>query len=218
LNILIAFIVAAVISFVGSVLLGLVNMAVIETAITKSPKSALWLAFGGVLPEIPYTLIPLMATGLMVDLEPYKNYIGIAVGIIFMGMGALYLRQKKKKEESEFEDHHEIGAWPHFLRGFSLAISNMQLLFFWTTVILALDSFTPIEGIFSESEGGPAIAAKFAFSLGAAAGAFLILYIYTRLASRYKKKLRRLIGEKLTIVVGGFFLLLGFITVLKNVL
>ncbi|MBT8326680.1 MAG: LysE family transporter, partial [Bacteroidia bacterium] len=58
----IALFVAGVLSFWGSLQLGLVNVAVIETAISKGRKPAIWLAIGGVLPEIPYTLIAIYGT------------------------------------------------------------------------------------------------------------------------------------------------------------
>ena len=77
-------------------MLGLVNASVIETALTKNRKAALWLAFGGVLPEIPYVLIAIWGVSYADVLQGYKSIITVAVGLVFILIGIRYVFIKNK--------------------------------------------------------------------------------------------------------------------------
>jgi threonine/homoserine/homoserine lactone efflux protein len=216
LEILIAFGVAAFFSFIGSVLLGLVNAAVIDTAITRSEKSALWLALGGVLPEIPYTLIAIFGASYIDELTNYKTHISIAMGIVFIAMGMGYMFKKstvlKRREETQ------TGAIAHFTKGLFLALANPMLIFYWSGYLILFQAGTFSGGspffLFTDSVLDPV---KWSFSLGAAAGAFLILFIYIKLSTIYKDQLLKLIGDKLSSIIGLVFIVMGIITIIKNV-
>lgn len=215
MEVLIAFSVALIFSFFGSVFLGLVNVAVIDTAIFKSEKSALWLALGGVLPEIPYTLIAIFGTQYVEVLEGYKSQLGIATGIVFIILGLSYvLRKPKKVEHLEIS---ETGAIAHFSKGFLLAIANPQLIFFWSGYLILFQTGTFSSGVpffsFGESIWDPV---KWSFAIGAALGAFLILFLYTKLSTIFRHKLLKIIGDKLSFIIGGVFVILGIITIIKN--
>ncbi|MGB0851055.1 MAG: LysE family translocator [Bacteroidia bacterium] len=217
---LIAFIVAVVISFLGSVFLGLVNVAVIDTAINKSSKSAMWLALGGVIPEIPYTLIAIFGTSYVDLLTDYKNAIGVCVGLVFVAMGTSYLRKSKSESEVRHVDVNEVGALNHFIKGFLLAIANPQLIFFWSTYLLLIQ--TGSFNIFDDREtlidfqASGLVSPKLTFAAGAVVGALLILMIYIKLSSIYKERLIGLIGEKLSLIIGWLFILLGIFTIVFN--
>ena len=218
MDVLLAFLIASVLSFFGSVFLGLVNVAVIDTAISKSPKSALWLAFGGVLPEIPYTLIAIIGTSYVEVLTEYQQYIAIGVGIIFIIMGVSYLLKKKKPKEVKRNTVNETGALNHFIKGFLLAIANPQLIFFWSSWLIAIQSLSGGEGLINFSNSLFFISPNIAFAIGAAAGAFAILAIYVKLSSVYKDQLLKLIGDKLSSIVGGVFIVMGLFVIIKNVI
>jgi threonine/homoserine/homoserine lactone efflux protein len=215
LEVVIAFGVAVFFSFIGSVFLGLVNAAVIETAINRSEKSALWLAFGGVLPEIPYTLIAIFGTSYIATLEGYKMEMSIGMGIVFMLIGLSYLL--KKKQEIKAQNSIETGALANFSKGFLLAIANPQLIFYWSGYLIVFQTGTFSNGkpffTFTDSVWDPT---KWSFAIGASAGAFLILFIYIKLSSIYKDQLVRLIGDKLSHIIGLVFIVMGLFTILSN--
>lgn len=213
--VLIAFCIAALFSFMGSVLLGLVNAAVIDTAIKRSEKSAFWLAFGGVLPEIPYTLIAIFGASYLDEIAHYRVHISSAMGLVFIAMGLSYML--KKSTVLKHQESTKIGALAHFLKGFALALANPMLIFYWSGYLILFQT-----GIFSggkpffhftDSALDPV---KWSFSLGAAAGAFLILTIYIKLSARYKDQLLRLIGDKLSTIIGFGFIAIGLFTIIKN--
>lgn len=215
MEVVIAFGVAVFFSFIGSVFLGLVNAAVIETAINRSEKSALWLAFGGVLPEIPYTLIAIFGTSYIAILEGYKMEMSIGMGIVFILIGLRYML--KKKQEIKAQNSIETGALANFSKGFLLAIANPQLIFYWSGYLIVFQTGTFSNGkpffTFTDSVWDPT---KWSFAIGASAGAFLILFIYIKLSSIYKDQLVRLIGDKLSHIIGLVFIVMGLFTILSN--
>jgi threonine/homoserine/homoserine lactone efflux protein len=215
LEVVIAFGVAVFFSFIGSVFLGLVNAAVIETAINRSEKSALWLAFGGVLPEIPYTLIAIFGTSYIAILEGYKMEMSIGMGIVFILIGLSYML--KKKQEIKAQNVIQTGALANFSKGFLLAIANPQLIFYWSGYLIIFQTGTFSNGkpffTFTDSVWD---STKWSFAIGASAGAFLILFIYIKLSSIYKDQLVRLIGDKLSHIIGLVFIVMGIFTILSN--
>ena len=215
MEVVIAFGVAVFFSFIGSVFLGLVNAAVIDTAINRSEKSALWLAFGGVLPEIPYTLIAIFGTSYIAILEGYKMEMSIGMGIVFILIGLSYML--KKKQEIKAQNVIQTGALANFSKGFLLAIANPQLIFYWSGYLIIFQTGTFSNGkpffTFTDSVWDPT---KWSFAIGASAGAFLILFIYIKLSSIYKDQLVRLIGDKLSHIIGLVFIVMGIFTILSN--
>ena len=215
MEILIAFGVAAFFSFIGSVLLGLVNAAVIDTAITRSEKSALWLALGGVLPEIPYTLIAIFGASYIDELANYKTHISIAMGIVFIAMGLGYMF--KKSTVLKQQEATKTGAVAHFMKGLFLALANPMLIFYWSGYLILFQAGTFSGGkpffLFTDAVLDPV---KWSFSLGAAAGAFLILFIYIQLSTIYKDQVLNLIGDKLSNIIGFVFIAMGIFTIIKN--
>jgi threonine/homoserine/homoserine lactone efflux protein len=215
LEVVIAFGVAVFFSFIGSVFLGLVNAAVIDTAINRSEKSALWLAFGGVLPEIPYTLIAIFGTSYIAILEGYKMEMSIGMGIVFILIGLRYML--KKKQEVKAQNVIQTGALANFSKGLLLAIANPQLIFYWSGYLIVFQTGTFSNGkpffTFTDSVWDPT---KWSFAIGASAGAFLILFIYIKLSSIYKDQLVRLIGDKLSHIIGLVFIVMGMFTILSN--
>jgi threonine/homoserine/homoserine lactone efflux protein len=218
LNVLIAFLLATVLSAYGSLMLGLVNASVIETALTKNRKAALWLAFGGVLPEIPYVLIAIWGVSYADVLQGYKSIITVAVGLVFILIGIRYVFIKNKIAPiKEFKS--DRGGHNYLYKGFLLALANPQLIFYWLTWLLLIQTgmVTDLtDGLISlDFTGTYFYSTRIAFALGAVFGAFLVLWIYVKLASRYKAKLIHIMGNKLTVIVGLVFMILGVLAIVK---
>lgn len=217
---LIAFVVASIVSFFGSLQLGIVNVTVIDTALNRDRKHALWLAIGGVLPEIPYTFIALYATDSVEILEKYKTQLGLIVGAILLLLGLSYFFRKPKNKKQKKQKRKPLKAGS-FLKGFLLAAANPQLILFWSGILILLQTG-------SLNIGEPAvplidfsvnsfISPQWSFALGAAFGAFAILYIYIVLSGKYRTRLLSLLGDKLGKIVGVVFIVLGLVAIIRNV-
>lgn len=216
---IIAFLVASVISFFGSLQLGIVNVAVIETALSKGKKHALWLAIGGVLPEIPYTFIALYATRSVETLEKYKTHLGIGVGLILLVLGLSYFfRKPKTSKPAKQKKTLKAGS---FFKGFLLAAANPQLILFWSGILILLQTGSLTVGKSNtpliDFKAAGFISPKWSFALGAAFGAFAILYLYIVLSGKYRTRLLSLLGDKLGKIVGLVFIGLGLLAIIRNV-
>lgn len=218
---LIAFVVAALVSFWGSLQLGLVNVAVIETTLTKGGRYALMLAIGGVIPEIPYTLLSIYGAEYIGTLEEYKSILGFVIGGILIAIGVFYLfkRSKEMKVNTSTSKYPKTGA---FAKGFGLAMLNPQLIFFWSGILILIE--TGSFNIFQDKEtlidfgASSVISPKWSFAFGAAIGALAILVIYIYLARRYRGRISSDLSNKLNKIVGFFFIGIGVVSILKNVL
>jgi threonine/homoserine/homoserine lactone efflux protein len=220
LNVIIAFLLSTVLSAYGSLMLGLVNASVIETALTKNRKAALWLAFGGVLPEIPYVLIAIWGVSYADVLQGYKSIITLAVGFIFMLIGIRYVFIKNETAHTK-EVTNETREHNYLYKGFLLALANPQLIFYWLTWLLLIQTgmVTDLtDGLIRlDFTGNYFYSTRIAFALGAVSGAFMVLWVYVKLASKYKDKLFHIMGNKLKVIVGLVFIGLGVLAIVKNI-
>lgn len=184
-------------SFLGSLQLGFVNAAVLRYALQKQGQLALWLSFGGVLPEIIYAL----AAGY---LHRYFNTAfgdvlkGISLGVLFIY--GFYLIFKKSTVLNVATSTKQNS----FLQGFILGLINPQLLVFWS-VFLSL--YAPLD---------LSVTSLLGFAMAAAIGAFACLCLFIGLSYRYSELILRLMGgaHHLDKWLGGIILMAGVVSVL----
>jgi threonine/homoserine/homoserine lactone efflux protein len=220
LDALIAFITAAIISFWGSLQLGLVNVAVIESALTRDNKHAFMLALGGVIPEIPYTLLAIYGANYIGQMKEHQDTLGIGVGAVLLALGLYYLIRNPKPTQMHLNDN-KTAKRGYFAKGLVLASLNPQLIFFWSGILILLEtgslSFGSRDKLINFDAAG-LISPKLTFALGAAVGALLILCIFIYLSGRFKNKMSSQITRKLNKIVGLFFICLGLFSILRNVI
>ncbi len=189
----------ALASFLGSLQLGLVNSAVIKAALEKRLNAALWIAFGGCLPELMYAVIATFVYKHIITLyeKPFKL---ISLSILFMY--GIYLIVKKNKPHtaaSKISGHS-------FLKGFVLGSINPQLLIFWSLFL----SVSPLNYLVNTNLGA------LTFGLGAVFGAFVILFIFSLLffynTKYFEKKLNTFQIDK---VIGGILIVIAIIACLQ---
>lgn len=168
---ILVFIATVLISFLGSVHPGPLNLSVINNSLNFGKKTALPIIIGGILPEIIYST--LAVNGFEI-LKKYPNSFEyskwITAAMLFI-MGLFYLLPSKKASP---QPSHLLG----FGKGFLLSISNFQLIAFWVFVVIYYDNYTLIKL--------DSIYKKTAFVIGTAFGAFLLNYVYAFFTDKYK--------------------------------
>jgi threonine/homoserine/homoserine lactone efflux protein len=216
---IIAFWIASAISFYGSLQLGLVNAAVIQTAIKKGTLPALMLAIGGVLPEIPYVLIAMLSVNFTQYLVEHSKELGFVFGGLIIAIGIF---QWLKKEKEEISDRHKDPSqkkFGFFMRGLVLALLNPQLILFWAAVIVAIDTgaidFLTQTPPLINFEVEFMISPKWSFALGAAFGALVMLIIYIRLVRKYRQKIDWKIIRRINKIIGTIFIIFGLYVMLR---
>ena len=90
MNEILAFIMAAAISFWGSLQLGPVNVCVIQTALSQGKRQALIVATGGALPEIFYASLAVWGANIIEQYPIILNLFGWLVITLLLGLGIYY--------------------------------------------------------------------------------------------------------------------------------
>jgi threonine/homoserine/homoserine lactone efflux protein len=185
---LIVFIFSAIISFVGSLQLGPVNLFVINTALFRGNKAALMVAFGGILPEFIYCALAVYATGFVTKSEVFLVFFKIAfIGIMLTV--AIYFWLKKTKLTFLEKEPPSLNEGMHVLKGFSLAAFNPQLLPFWMFVLIYFNSSSFLK-VYSTTQ-------EIAFIVGSGVGAFGLLLLLIVGVNKYKTKVVKYISHPL---------------------
>lgn len=197
------FIFAAVASFIGSLQAGLVNTAVLAHTVQRGPAAGRRMAIGGSIPEILYAGVAyLFANALLDNLGIGQERIGMAVGIVLVGMGLYFTFIFKPKFDPERMEVKATGV----RRGLVLGLANPQLVLFWCGVVLALHAY----GI-----KGQGVFGMIAFGLGAFTGAILLLFQLVKLGQRAVERLRPARLRLLFRAVGALLLVSGGLALWK---
>lgn len=201
---MIIFIATLIISFLGSVHPGPLNVSVVETSLKNSLKAAIIMAMGGVIPELIYSAIAV--EGIMF-FERNKVVIFtlqwlMVIVLLFMAINLFFAKPKPIKETVEASNI--------FLKGFVLSALNPQLLVFWILIVLYFQNFQllKIENYID----------KLGFILGTATGAFILNYGYAKWAFAKKDFIFSRINIKLlNYLIAGSFIAMAVFQVIKLV-
>ena len=208
MKIVIVFLVTFIASFVGSLQLGPVNVAVIRTTIRHNLRTGLWLACGGCLPEIIYGFLALHG---VMFFENHPHFFKILqwsiVPVLLVAGIMLFLKKKQTVETKPLPKSHKVS----LSEGFILAILNPQLIAFWTVILVNYKNYPTLKI--------DDVSSEIAFLIGTSAGAFGILYFFARLAHKQRQRIfKRIPTHLLNQITGGLFLLIGFAQLLKLIL
>ncbi|MBO0932340.1 LysE family translocator [Fibrella aquatilis] len=179
----------SLISFVGSIHPGSVNLAVVQATLSQNRRAGLWLALGGSLPEIAYS--SLAAGGLML-LPTQANWVSwlayVPIPVLLL-VGIASLRQQAGVAVQVAPTGHALPFW----RGVALAGTNPQLLPFWSAVWLYLSGATAGNRLLLAHS--PHLS-QVVFAVGTAAGAFVLLLAYAWLADVQRHRIVRYLNSR----------------------
>lgn len=167
---LLALLVATVASFIGSLQAGLVNTAVLATALRHGPALAKRTALGGALPELLYAAIAFVAADQVLAFTAGLGITpGHVTGLVLVVVG-VYVGLFMRPFHLERQPSRRGG----FGLGLLLGLMNPQLALFWCGVRLGM------EALGLKLHGWATLAG---FSLGAFLGAMGLLLLLIRLAA-----------------------------------
>ena len=186
------FIIALVISFLGSIPIGLITLTITQKTIQNGLQSGLMIAFGASVMEFVYTFVALFSLDFFNQNATVANYIKIFAIIIFLGMGIFYLWKKSTPKMQTAPDKKR----KDFIRGFLVGAMNMLIVPYWIFFGMWLKS----NGLVFDSTFYIII-----FSLGATVGALLAFFGYIWLSEYIVKKIKE-INRYTNKVIGCMFL------------
>jgi threonine/homoserine/homoserine lactone efflux protein len=173
LNELIAFAVALLISFAGSIPPAIINVQVVYNTLNQKEKEAKWMALGAMIPELPYALLAIYGVGLIKKNEALFETLEWLIIPLFLAFGLAMFFQKPKENK-------ETKKSASFLKGLIFASLNPMLPVFWLMILIALDLNMTEYTLISP---------KITFALGCSAGAFLLLSTYIFLARKFRDRI-----------------------------
>lgn len=173
---------SALSSFIGSLQLGPVNLFVIDTALHQTKKNACWVSLGGVLPEFIYCALAVYAGTWFVHNSSLFLCFRIVLISVLTLLGLVYFFKKPKPAVPVSEAPvNAKAATSYFLKGFSLAILNPQLLPFWIFIMVYFNSIHFLE-MKTQLD-------KLAYVTGAGLGAFILLFSIILMVHRFKVRI-----------------------------
>lgn len=198
------FLLTAIISFLGSVQLGSVNLAVIQTTLNKNFSAGVAVAIGGSIPEIFYSALALEGLLIIQQNQSLLDTLNLLMIPVFIIMGIVYFFQKNP--DVNIAVSTPTNRKVNFLKGFTLGMINPQVLPFWFFMSVYINKYIAINSF----------ATKSAFVLGAVTGAFGILYLFAFISSRQQQNIQKLLrGYSINRVIGLIFLALALFQIIK---
>ena len=201
----ILFLVVAVISFIGSIQIGAVSMAVIQTTLSRSRSAGIWVALGGSIPEFIFSFIALKGLLYLQQNQTIIDWLNLLIIPIFLLLGLYNFFQKESDndEEAVIETSKNFD----FAKGFSLGMLNPQLLPFWFFSLVYISKYFSIN----------TLSAKYAFVLGTGVGAFAILMLFVQLTHRYHLHIKKVLKNyPINRLMAFVFIGLALIQAIKN--
>ena len=189
-----------VLSFIGSIPFGSINVTVMESSITRGFRAAVWVIFGAASVEFIQAFVALKFSALITR-NPVTEMILFWASIpIFIAIGIYFIRQKHIPEK----DLHGYSRSRGFLKGVIIAILNVLAIPYW---IFYGSYLTTVRLVDLSTNLNIAV-----FSLGVFSGTILILMAYAKLGAFAKTKFSK-ITKYISPGVGYFFFLLALIQI-----
>lgn len=188
ISILLIFIFSCLVSLIGSLQLGPVNLFVINSTLQSGRKTAYYIAIGGCLPEFIYCALAVFANSYLLNYEWLIITFKIAFIVVLIIVGLVFYFKKQSSVTIKNDIHVTQKPMQHIFKGFSLAALNPQLLPFWMFVQVYFNSTKFLE-IQSNLQ-------KFSYILGAGVGAFILLALLLQIVSKYKQIFLRYLNNK----------------------
>ncbi len=178
-----------IISFIGSLQLGPVNLLVITTVLKTSKKQALLVALGGIMPEFIYCGLAVFSGNYLLTFPLAITIFKIVVVCVLTLIAIMYFLKKHSVATIDTQHNkNNTTTSKNISKGFLLGIFNPQLLPFWVFIFLYFNTH-PYLTLYSMLD-------KILFVLGAGIGAFLLLLSFILVATNYKSKLQLLVNNK----------------------
>ncbi len=200
MDILLAFLVAVLVSFTGSIPIGMLNLTAIYVGIRYSRRDVLLYAIGVAVIEFMYVLIALFAAGWIQRFDWIETIVQYALIPVLLLLAVSYFRL----DDSQFTMEEKTLKNP-FRKGLFLSFINPLPIPFWLFVASSIFSF----GWFPMQTS-----TSLSFSVGVKVGTFLAMLFFglgAKALSRRLEKINRVIHK----LIGSIFVLLALLQTIR---
>jgi len=196
---LIYFAIGFIVTVIGALPFGLVNLSVLNESINQRSKQALQIAYGASLVEVAYGIIAFFAGSLLMNFISSNTIVkGAAIGLIALTAIFFLLKKEHQVKQNELKANG-------FLKGIILNLLSVQVLIYWivaitVTLSLYLSRFGHENSWFILAGIWP--------------GKMAVLWMYKKLGERVNGLENRL-SRNMNQIIGGVLLVVAFIQIIK---
>ena len=172
----IVFIVATIVSFIGSIPPGTINISVMQLAILQRRSTAIAFGAAAALVELFYAGFTVRFHIFLTENTNITEYFHVIAGTAMIVLGILNFRSKTKSGDVKTVDD-QVKKRNAFRKGAILGIANPLTVPFWlaVTAYLQKHEWITLDGI-----------NLYAYAIGISAGTFILLLLVTQLGSKFK--------------------------------
>jgi threonine/homoserine/homoserine lactone efflux protein len=181
-----------ILSIIGALPFGLVNLSVLQVAYNKGTREALKIAHGAAIVEVLYALTAIFAGSIFNEFIKQNTFVNY-LSVLAIGIGGLIFLLKKKNSKAPGMNRSS-----GFLQGIFLNILSLQVLLYWLIAISLLSAKQLI---------GYDLTTILLLVAGIWSGKMTVLWIYTLLSKRIigrsstlSKNINRIIGVVLFLI------------------
>ena len=201
MDLLLAFLVAVLVSFTGSIPVGMLNLTAIYVGIRYTKRDVILYGIGVAMIEFVYVLIALFAAKWIQRFDWIETIVQVAVIPVLLILAFSYFRQ----DDAQFNMEEKAFGRP-FLKGMFLSFINPLPIPFWLflgSIIFSLGWF-PMDTPTSLS-----------FAVGVKFGTFLAMLFFGFGANMLSRRLERL-NKVIHKLIGSIFLLLALLQTIRQ--
>ncbi len=202
----IVFGIAFLITFVGTLPFGPINLSVVDTSINRSFKGALEFSIAAAIVEILQSFVALHCSYLIGGLFSESLVTKIIGIIVFFSLGLIFWLKKPKSQLEETCKESKRG---NYLRGFIISIVNFQAIPFWIFVLTYLEMSKMI--VLNTSMP---LTLVIVFLLGVLLGKFAGLALFAVIGRTLKQRIAS-INKMMNKIIGGFLFLIGVVQLVQ---
>ncbi len=169
-------IVAFVISYIGSIPPGTINVSVMQLSILKKHRAAIFFALAATIVEFGYAAITVQFHIFLNNNETISSYFQIITAAALIGLGLFNLLSKTTSKSVKVND--ELKGRHGFGKGLMLGLLNPMSIPFW----LAITTYLENDGLIDVQGFG-----FWAYLIGLAAGTFCLLITIDAMGKRFAK-------------------------------
>lgn len=181
------FITGLIVSFLGTLPLGVLNVTIMDVSMKKGMSPALRFALACALVELVYSYIAVQLTKSIIDFPALKPATELIATITLLGMGIYYIRKQNRLNASK-----QKTVSPFYL-GTVLSILNVVAFPFWILYTTLLQG----KGIVGLSQHSLVVVYVLGISVGTMAGLLPFAYasrFLTSVVAIYRHRMDRMIG------------------------
>ena len=197
---LLTFLLGIAISYIGSIPVGAVNMAVVQATLNKGKKSGMFIGLGAILVEMTYCAIPLFGVKALAKGTAAFDWMIIGSIPVLITLGLISIIRRKKSAKVNRKQLAE-GSKPlkEMIYGATLCGTNPMIILFWTQVVFVLG----FKGFLNNT------VEELTFMLSVPTGTFLLYLTFIFISNRTKRFISLRSKIRVNLAVGIIFIGLG---------